>query len=139
MLENNKIRVNTDLRQRFIPRRTIHIEGEASREEDVWRADKITKGDYVILSENMTVLFGRALNFMRLGKQSKKDSTFYQNFVETESSDNIGLLLNPLFSVKDGRKTVINNIKYYEIKSYKCHAKIDVDFSQESIINFITN
>lgn len=137
MLENNKIHVNTDLRQRFVPRRTINIETAENAEDIVWKSEKVSKGDYVVFVDDEKLFFGRVLNFKILNKRSKKDSIFYKDFVKMDSSENIGFFLNPLYSIEDGNKEVKNIFRYFEVKSYKCHAKFDVDFTQENVINFI--
>lgn len=134
MLENNKIHVNTDLRQRFVPRRTIHIGVQENRMDAVWKAEKISKGDYIVLIDNGIMFFGQVLNFKRL---TKKNSIYYRDVVTTNSSENIGLLLNPIYSIQGGRKKVMSIVKYFKLKFYKCHAKVDVDFTEENVINFI--
>lgn len=77
MLENNKIHVNTDIRQRFVPRRTIHISTEQNQNEDFWIATKDAKGDNILMFDEGNILFGKVLNFKRLHIRSKSKSTYY--------------------------------------------------------------
>ena len=77
MLENNKIHVNTDIRQRFVPRRTIHINTEQNQNEDFWIATKDAKGDNILMFDEGNILFGKVLNFKRLHIRSKSKSTYY--------------------------------------------------------------
>ena len=77
MLENNKIHVNTDIRQRFVPRRTIQISTEQNQNEDFWIATKDAKGDNILMFDEGNILFGKVLNFKRLHIRSKSKSTYY--------------------------------------------------------------
>jgi len=133
-MENNKIHVNTDLRQRFVPRRTIHIEVEQRRNDVVWKQEYISKGDYIVLLHNSIIYFGRVLNFKNL---TSKNSIYFRDVVNVNSSENVGMMLNPLYSVANGQKMIRNIIQYFNVKFYKCHAKVDVDFTNAYDVNFI--
>ncbi|KAL7018865.1 hypothetical protein ACKWTF_010940 [Chironomus riparius] len=136
MLENNKIHVNTDLRQRFVPRRTIHITPEENQADDYWIATKVSKDDNVVLFDEGNILFGRVLNFKRMHIRSKIKSIYYQDLVDMDHSENIGVLLSPLFFIESGQKVVMNIFKFFELKCYKCHVNFNVDFTQEHIVMF---
>lgn len=137
MLENNKIHVNTDVRQRFVPRRTIQITAEENRAEDYWIATKVSKGDFIVLCHEGNVVFGRVLNFKRLLQSSKRKSIFYRDSIEIANCQNIGVLLSPLYFIVSGQKIEMNLIKYYKLNLYKCHVSMDVDFTKENISNYI--
>lgn len=139
MLENNKIHVNTDIRQRFIPRRMIHISTSENQLDDFWISTKVAKGDNIILFEEGNVIFGNVLNFKRLNIQSKSKSTYYHDSVEIENCDSIGVMLSPLYFIENGVKIEININKFYELRFYKCHINSNVDFNQQHIASFINS
>ncbi|KAL7038589.1 hypothetical protein ACKWTF_009616 [Chironomus riparius] len=137
MLEDNKIHVNTDVRQRFVPRRTIHINTSVNQVDDFWIATKVSKGDNVLPFDEGNTIFGQVLNFKCLHIQSMSKSTFYQDFVEIEHCEKIGLLLSPLYFIVIGQKVLMDIIRYFELKLYKCHVNANLDFTQEDIATFI--
>ncbi|KAL7033388.1 hypothetical protein ACKWTF_007572 [Chironomus riparius] len=139
MLENNKIHVNTDVRQRFVPCKTIHINTSVNEVDDFWIATKVSKGDNVLLFDEGNTIFGQVLNFKRLHIQSMSKSTFYQDFVEIEHCEKIGLLLSPLYFIVNGQKVLMDIIKYFELKLYKCYVNANLDFTQEDIRSFDNN
>jgi hypothetical protein len=139
MLENDKIRVSTDLRERFIPRRTITINENDDNNRDIWKSDKVSKGDYIILRVGGNIFFGQVLNFKRLGQRSKSASTYYRDTVELSSTDNIGVFLNPLFSILNSSKIELDNFDFYELSSYIFHAKSDLNFSLRRVKNLLRN
>ncbi|KAL7024530.1 hypothetical protein ACKWTF_013088 [Chironomus riparius] len=138
MLENNKIHVNTDLRQRFVPRRTIHITPEENQADDYWIATKVSKGDNVVLFDEGNILFGRVLNFKRMHIRSNIKSIYYQDLVDMVHSENIVVLLSPLFLIESGQKVVMNIFKFFELKCYKYHVNFNADFTQEHIVMFFS-
>ena len=104
MLENNKIHVNTDIRM------------IQNQNEDFWIATKDAKGDNILMFDEGNILFGKVLNFKRLHIRSKSKSTYYQDFVEIEHCDNIGVMLNPLYFIENGRRVVMDIVKFFEFK-----------------------
>lgn len=139
MLENDKIHVNTDLRQRFVPRRTINISSSENQTEEFWVDSKISKGDSIILFHEGNVLFGTVLNFKRFNFQSKRKSTYYKDYVDIEDCENIGMMLNPLYFIDSGEKVEIVELQFFKVELYKCHVNSNMDISQERFTEHINS
>lgn len=139
MLENNKIHVSTDLRQRFIPRRTINISAEENNDSEIWTADMVTKGDFIIIKSDADIMFGRVLNFKRMNQRSKKESTYYRDTVEISASQNIGVYLDPLYLIVNGTKIVKEHFDFFDLSSYAYHVKSNINFSLRYVKDLLLN
>ncbi|KAG5679941.1 hypothetical protein PVAND_009476 [Polypedilum vanderplanki] len=139
MLLNEKIHINADVRQRFVPRRSIFINPILQSDAAVWQNDAITKGDYIALRHNTDIfVLGRVLNFKYTNFRTKKSEIYYGDMMKLSSAnDNLAVQLDPLYLIKNWKKEPSNSYEYFLLKNYIFHSSSDIDFNNDIIRNEI--
>lgn len=138
MLQNNKIKVSTDISRRFVSNPGVSIEPLSTSEENIWKGEKISKGDFIILNLGNHILYGRVLNFKFLGETSKKKSIYGKSFADFNSinKEKVGVLLDPVYTIQNFVKIPYsNNSLYYSLSNYAFHVKENVNFEDQNLRN----
>ena len=135
MLQNDRVNISSDRKQRFISNRVIESVPLASPATniDIWKDSKASRGDFIILVKNKVIITGTIINFRYIKEKRKSKMAVYDDNIDLESGNiqKIGVLLDPYFEVEGNEKTEIKNKhEFISLKYYKYHAKEETDFSE---------
>jgi hypothetical protein len=145
MLQNDKIHINADLRQRFIPRRVISIKTPSSKKTgNVWIEGQICKGDrIVIVTDKKVVISGEVFNFKYLNQKFKKNMIYWKDHVDLESSKafskELGLLLDPVNLITSKKGFKMDHNTYFNVNFYKCHINEEIDLNDKNVLKIVKN
>ncbi|KAG5676536.1 hypothetical protein PVAND_006362 [Polypedilum vanderplanki] len=142
LLQNDRIKINTDIRQRFVARRTITLPKARPNENKVWYNNVISKGEYILIRDNHELLYGCVINISKYKERSKIQKVYYKDFVDISATDSndLGILLFPVYIVQDFQKfdcPTRNN--YICIKNYVCHISNDIKLEESDVKNLIVH
>ena len=116
LLQTEKIKPSVDIKGRFVSQKKIILQN-LTQNENAWRDEVITRGDWIAISYDSQYLIGRVLNFQYHGARTKKDKFFAGDSINIKipKDQNVFFLLEPLFKIQR-RKLVITNIhEYFDI------------------------
>lgn len=124
-MQKDNFKVNTDLRDRFVRKRTLVLE-MIKAQSDVWISDIITRGDWIAVCNNGQFYVGLVLNFQKRNGRTKKEKTFGDDFVERNNNhhQNVAIQLEPVYRIcskKLVEKDKNLNFEYHSISSYINH------------------
>lgn len=145
-IQNDKIDISTDKRRRFIPKKAITISSNAQSSNPIWKADHLSKGDYVLIESENKNYFGCVINFKYLNEKFKSNFTYHYDYIKiagnnagTSKKSNkkeVGFMIDPAFEIKNGNKIEKSLLEvYFSLKTYKSHCNQNINFSNINLRN----
>lgn len=120
LLQNDRIKISTDIAQRFIPKKSITIKAE-HRDNSIWKDEEISRGDCIIITQNKNLLLGCALNFQK-ANETMKSKKLYPYDVAKVEQNNLQVILDPIYIILNDYNFVEipSNHLYYVSNSFIC-------------------
>lgn len=140
MIQNDKIKISSDKNRRFMLAKSRVIPPVENVESFLWKSDKITKGDIIIITEDTTLYCGNVLSFRYSGQKTKKRSIFNSDFVDLKlhNLENLCLLLDPAHELDYQKfEKITNNNIFINVASYICHINSNIDLNDENLRNIV--
>jgi len=124
LLQNNKIRISSDIRRRFITKKDIEV-SQNTENGSFWKEESVMRGDNVIMYHKDEVFMGNVFNMQYWDNIPKSRRKFGKFSVDLKSSKTNGLkvMLDPMYYVSPELAVIEQNAKpFIDIKNYVCHA-----------------
>lgn len=144
LLQNNKIKISSDIRRRFINKKDVNITKTAEN-ASFWREKAIVRGDTIVIHFQNEVFMGNVLNMQYCDRKSKKSRKFGKFLINFEDNKLNGLkvLLDPLYYVSPDLEVLERKTKLYiDVKNYLCHAiygKCSISLDEKDVLQNIIN
>lgn len=141
ILQNDTIKISSDIKQRFLFKKTSIELKNLDKRGNVWKDNEITRGDWIVaVSKNGKLVAGMILNFQKCEAKTKKERLYYHDIVDMtdRNLENVSFLLQPIYYLID-KKFSPTLISYLNIKNYVCHIQnhdIDLNLYYEDIENY---
>lgn len=145
MLQKDFVKVNTDIRGRFIQKRALQLSSiNLNTTKNIWTSKTASRGDWIVTSKDLNFFIGRILNFKKSSSGTKSECLFWGDVFDLTKNGNVNscFLLEPLFNVGKKKLVAVNRRKfqddYFTKDSYVCHVsseKIDIS----CLLSYINN
>jgi hypothetical protein len=136
LLQNDTIKVSSDLKRRFIPNKSVVLQDFSSEKDLIWKSDIVSRGDIIVICEKNTTYIGTVFNFQKPNETKKIRRTFLSDSCSVSDRLQVVFLLNPLYKMNTFNFALTeiseNNHVYFNKTSYKCHV-------QNYNVNFLEN
>lgn len=139
LIQNKKSRISVDIQCRFRSSGDPVITPLTQNIQPIFVEDKITKGDFILMyGENYTGLFfGCVLSFQYIneGRSTRRQRNFISDSLNRNHvNNNVGILLNPKYKVRNDRKYLLKISNYHvDCCYYIAHANENINFLNESV------
>lgn len=144
IFQDDKIKISSDIKQRFIFKRSIGFSELSYSDDNAWRNNKVTRGEWIVVNENNNFFSGMIINFQHREEKTKTLRRIQNDeIVLSGENNNISVLIQPLFKIVDNVFVLFSSLgKYFELKKYVCHIKndeIDLKIEFKKIIELYDN
>jgi hypothetical protein len=146
MLNNEKIRISSDIKLRYIPEKKQKDFIEERPEIcGMWRLNGLQKGDYIIVKSDNCLYKGRVIAFQSCdtgAKKSKKNAEKIKKFsilhvkqIEIQGLQDFQVVLDSSIKISNEYQETINLLNEpIPLSQYLCHCQPDIDFQNDDVI-----